>query len=194
MDIVINAFTENPMLLIAVIVFLICVVIGFFGDKYLRSQNKIGKILETDKEEQEGVSEEPRKEEELVETNPTLITSEKVNDVNIESVPGTLPNETNVQNQMINDSVISFDSSAIVDNPFSANNLIMPEETEPVPNQPTDIVNNAVTNPLNNISQEISEPIAPEQYPPENNPQNVMGMPTPFDGQINNDDNINNIF
>lgn len=194
MDMVINAFTENPMLLIAVIVFLICVVIGFFGDKYLRSQNKIGKILENDKEVKEEVPEEPIKEEELVETNPTLITSENVNDVNIEGGPVNLPNETNVQNQMINDSVISFDASATADNPFSANNLTMPEETEPVPNWPTDIVNNVVTNPLNNTSQEISEPIAPEVYPAENNTQGALGNPVPFDGQIVSDENINNIF
>jgi len=194
MDMVINAFTENPMLLVAVIVFLICVVIGFFGDKYLRSQNKIGKILESNKEEKEEVLEETRKEDELLETNPTLITSENVNIVNAQNQTVNLPNETNVQNQMINDSVISFDASAIANNPFSPNNLATSEKTELVSNDPTDIANNVVITPLDNTSQEISEPIVPEVYPAENNPQDVLSNPVPFDGQIISDENINNMF
>lgn len=39
---------SNPTLVIAVIIFILCVIIGFFGDRYLRKQNKIGKILDGD--------------------------------------------------------------------------------------------------------------------------------------------------
>lgn len=36
MESIIDVFLDNPMLLIAIIVFFICVMIGFFGDRYLK--------------------------------------------------------------------------------------------------------------------------------------------------------------
>ncbi len=41
-------FNDNSVLIIAIAVFVLCVIIGFFGDLYLRKQNKIGKILDGD--------------------------------------------------------------------------------------------------------------------------------------------------
>lgn len=41
MDTVINTFLETPMLMVAVIVFFLCVIIGFFGDMYLKKINKM---------------------------------------------------------------------------------------------------------------------------------------------------------
>lgn len=70
-------FIENTTFLVAIIIFVICVIIGFFGDLYLRKQNKIGRLFEFKKKNKE---EQPNKEEEpLVERNEPLITSENVN-------------------------------------------------------------------------------------------------------------------
>ena len=40
-----DIFGDNPMLIIALVVFVLCVIIGFFADRHLRKENKIGKIL-----------------------------------------------------------------------------------------------------------------------------------------------------
>ncbi len=194
MGVIIEAFTENPMLLVAATVFLICVVIGFFGDRYLRSQGKIGKILENDKGEKEEITKESQKADELTETNPTLITSENVNNVNLDTQTTIPVLETEVPYQSINGVATSTDTNTIVDNSPLNNSFVTPQENVSVINQQVDIANNVVTNPLNTQSQEISEPIVPEIYPAENNPQDTLDTSVPFDGQIVSDENINNIF
>lgn len=174
--------TENPMLMISVIVFILCVIIGFFGDRYLRSKNKIGKILDVQKKDdiKSDVNfDEPSNNQELKENNSELITSENINSVsNVENVMA--PSDTTLN---------ASDSDFNIQMP---NQTLNPKINEQSINEVDNF--NLFANDSNNLNQEVSEPIAPEQYPPENNPQNVMGMPTPFDGQINNDDNINNIF
>ena len=73
-----NLFLDSPMLLIAVIVFIVCVIIGFFGDMYLRSQNKIDKILGNDKQTKEENTIDEKEEASRVEETP-LMTSENIN-------------------------------------------------------------------------------------------------------------------
>lgn len=165
-------FIENPMLMVSVIVFIVCVIIGFFGDRYLRSQNKIGKILGGDKKEPRTNSNEVSSNEELKETNPELITSQNINNFNdggnLESQMGY---SNNIENQ-----VQPLNKDANTQNVQNIN-----------------YSGSYVSNP-SNMNQEISEPIVPDAYPPENNPQGLNGSPTPFDGQINTDDHVNNIF
>lgn len=51
--------------IIAIIVFVICFVIGFFGDLYMRKNNKIGSLLDVDKKK----TADDMKEEPAIDTN-----------------------------------------------------------------------------------------------------------------------------
>ncbi len=51
MQTIINYFMDNPNLLIAIIVFVFCVIIGFFADQYLKKQSNINKAIEKKEED-----------------------------------------------------------------------------------------------------------------------------------------------
>lgn len=203
-----NLFLDSPMLLMAVIVFIVCVIIGFFGDRYLRSQNKIDKILGNDKQAKEENTIDEKEEASRVEETP-LMTSENIN-------------QTVTDNTMV--SSLENQSSDFVSQSMAANsNVVQPSINDNFINQPVTQPNNNIINSVNNVDvisqpinyeinnptinnmyQEVSEPISPmvepeniqleENYPPENNPSNVSGQPVPFDGQITTDENVNNMF
>lgn len=203
-----NLFLDSPMLLMAVIVFIVCVIIGFFGDRYLRSQNKIDKILGNDKQAKEENTIDEKEEASRVEETP-LMTSENIN-------------QTATNNTMV--SSLENQSSDFVSQSMAANsNIAQPSINDNFINQPITQPNNNIINSVNNVDvisqpinyeinnptinnmyQEVSEPISPmvepeniqleENYPPENNPSNVSGQPVPFDGQITTDENVNNMF
>ena len=204
-----NLFLDSPMLLIAVIVFIVCVIIGFFGDRYLRSQNKIDKILGNDKQAKEENTIDEKEEASRVEETP-LMTSENIN-------------QTVTDNTMV--SSLENQSSDFVSQSMAANsNVVQPSINDNFINQPVAYPNNNIVNSVNNVDvisqpinseinnpsinnnmyQEVSESISPvvepenipleENYPPENNPSNVSGQPVPFDGQITTDENVNNMF
>lgn len=203
-----NLFLDSPMLLIAVIVFIVCVIIGFFGDRYLRSQNKIDKILGNDKQSKEENTIDEKEEASRVEETP-LMTSENINQIVTDNtmvsslenqssdfVSQSMASNSNVVQPSINDNFIN----QPVTQPN--NNIINSVNNVDVISQP---INYEINNPtINNMYQEVSEPISPvvepenipleEAYPPENNPSNVSGQPVPFDGQITTDENVNNMF
>lgn len=203
-----NLFLDSPMLLIAVIVFIVCVIIGFFGDRYLRSQNKIDKILGNDKQAKEENTIDEKEEASRVEETP-LMTSENIN-------------QTVTDNTMV--SLLENQSSDFVSQSMAVNsNIAQPSINDNFINQPVTQPNNNIVNSVNNVDvisqpinyeinnptinnmyQEVSKSISPvveqenipleEAYPPENNPSNVSGQPVPFDGQITTDENVNNMF
>lgn len=204
-----NLFLDSPMLLMAVIVFIVCVIIGFFGDRYLRSQNKIDKILGNDKQAKEENTIDEKEEASRVEETP-LMTSENIN-------------QTVTDNTMV--SSLENQSSDFVSQSMAANsNVVQPSINDNFINQPVTQPNNNIINSVNNVDvisqpinseinnpsinnnmyQEVSESISPvvepenipleEAYPPENNPSNVSGQPVHFDGQITTDENVNNMF
>lgn len=158
-----NDIINNPMLMIAIGVFALCVIIGFFGDMYLRKQNKIGKIFDDGKNSSKPEEEAPAKTEEVM-------PSENIN--TLEEQPSNMVNQPLSSDMMVNQSIDN------VMNDFN-----------PVANDP-----NIFMGVPNNMNQEISEPIVPDLYPPENNIQDITGQPVAFDGQINTDENINNMF
>lgn len=204
-----NLFLDSPMLLIAVIVFIVCVIIGFFGDMYLRSQNKIDKILGNDKQTKEENIIDEKEEASRVEETP-LITSENINQtVTNNAMESSLENQSSdfvSQSMAVNSNVVQ---PSINDNfinqpvTYPNNNIVNSVNNVDVISQP---INSEINNPSinNNMYQEVSESISPvvepenipleEAYPPENNPSNVSGQPVPFDGQITTDENINNMF
>lgn len=204
-----NLFLDSPMLLMAVIVFIVCVIIGFFGDRYLRSQNKIDKILGNDKQAKEENTIDEKEEASRVEETP-LMTSENIN-------------QTVTDNTMV--SSLENQSSDFVSQSMAVNsNIAQPSINDNFINQPVTQPNNNIINSVNNMDvisqsinseinnpsinnnmyQEVSKSISPvvepenipleEAYPSENNPSNVSGQPVPFDGQITTDENVNNMF
>lgn len=204
-----NLFLDSPMLLMAVIVFIVCVIIGFFGDRYLRSQNKIDKILGNDKQAKEENTIDEKEEASRVEETP-LMTSEIINQtVTDNTMVSSLENQSSdfVSQSMAVNSNITQPSinDNFINQPVTQpnNNIVNSVNNVDVISQP---INSEINNPSinNNMYQEVSESISPvvepenipleEAYPPENNPSNVSGQPVPFDGQITTDENVNNMF
>lgn len=203
-----NLFLDSPMLLIAVIVFIVCVIIGFFGDRYLRSQNKIDKILGNDKQAKEENTIDEKEEASRVEETP-LMTSENINQIATDNtMVSSLENQSSdfvSQSMAANSNVVQPSiNDNFINQPVTQpnNNIINSVNNVDVISQP---INYEINNPtINNMYQEVSEPISPmvepeniqleENYPPENNPSNVSGQPVPFDGQITTDENVNNMF
>lgn len=225
-----NVFSDNPMLIIALVAFLACVVIGFFGDRYLRKQNKIGKILNNNNLKEK--TEETQKVQPVSDTNineAPLITSENVND-NVSVTNEVVSQSFNSTSQ--NDNVATPESSSTVVPSFEApsmnvsddtpiiNDVVAPSFDSPTnndnigdsilttdPNMISNVQNSNLNVLQNNvINEEVSAAITPNieqpvltdsvssDYPAENSPQNVTTTPTPFDGQVTMDENINNMF
>lgn len=64
MNDIVNVITDNKTLIISIIIFFVCVIIGFFGDLYLKKQNKIlsKKDLNDDALQKEETKEETKQE------------------------------------------------------------------------------------------------------------------------------------
>lgn len=149
-------FSVNPMLLIAIVVFVLCLIIGFIGDRHLKKENKIDSLINNDKNKKtndlseentdENVSIEENQEKNVVENtletqpepvmDPVIEPSFDVNfgDTNVsinENVSNTQePLMTNEDQEMgIPADVMNTDSP-------TNENIIFPEE-----NFPQDIVN-----------------------------------------------------
>ena len=204
-----NLFLDSPMLLIAVIVFIVCVIIGFFGERYFRSQNHIDNILGNDIQAKKEKTNDKREKASRVEETP-LMTSENINQtVTDNTMVSSLENQSSdfvSQSMVANSNVVQ---PSINDNfinqpvAYPNNNIVNSVNNVDVISQP---INSEINNPSinNNMYQEVSESISPvvepenipleENYPPENNPSNVSGQPVPFDGQITTDENVNNMF
>ena len=112
MDTVINTFLETPMLMVAVIVFFLCVIIGFFGDMYLKKINKMKTSFDNepevtlDKDESIEESDDSNKEANTEEVVPnsndnTSVSNNTDNNVYIQP---NLENSSSEQNN-INDAI-----------------------------------------------------------------------------------------
>lgn len=187
---------DNPMLLTALIIFLVFVVIGFIGDSYLRKQGKIGSLIPKGKKEK---PQEPTNEETL-ETSEELITSENVNQIENDSsittktssedilpdssVEATMdealntmePDNTSTDGQDTVQSEVQDSVQTEEQNLNETNGTLQP--TEGIMEQP--IENNDVQNE--------------ELYPQENTITEQVNKPQAFDGTISGDENIDNVF
>lgn len=83
MEAIINYFLDSPSLLIAIIVFILCVIIGFFGERYLKKKGSFDKIINNKQEEKTTVQNEEVTKEEDKEPITQPVTSSDV----IEGVP-----------------------------------------------------------------------------------------------------------
>lgn len=253
MDIIMfYAFIENTTILVAIIIFVICVIIGFFGDMYLRKQNKIGRLFEFKKKEKQAEHNEPK--ETLVERNEPLITSENVNVAPVKNEPvingtvnsvnqgaapvswGSVPGTNTTPQTVSNPQPVPVNNVNGTDANLLYNNVTNSFETQQVVpqdafgniNQNTNgaVFNHDVQNqPFNgNVNQPVTSgqgPVSPNMFQeigsmdPGASPnyaektadeisvllKNItdektpdINRPAPFDGNLQNDDNINNMF
>lgn len=185
--------SASPALIASVVIFVVCVVIGFFGDKRLKDEKMLKEQSEKDENKVQTTSDIESSGDNKEEA--PLITSQNINNLdsnnnylsNLYSIGNNVNNNINnvvipeVQdsNQNPNDSITS-SNSVINEEPLASNpSFDVPVQNEPVNPEP--------------INQSIAG------IEPNLNTQNTLnstnnGMPQPFDGQITSDDSINNMF
>lgn len=149
-------FSGNPMLLIAIVVFVLCLIIGFIGDRHLKKENKIDSLINNDKNKKtndlseenkvENVPIKETQEKNVVEntleaqTEPVMDSiTEPSFDVNFGEVNVSInENVSNTQEPLMTNENQEMGIFADVMNakPLTNENIIFPEE-----NFPQDIVN-----------------------------------------------------
>ena len=166
-----DIFGDNPMLIIALVVFVLCVIIGFFADRHLRKENKIGKILIG----YDDISDSDDSSDQSKISDDTLKTGDNSTNSNNKIESDGNDKKDDHLNKAIND-VIGNDSS-ISNNQNNANaNAVVNNQT--LNNQS---VNNAPLNNQNNVNNTL-----PNQNAINNQiSENIMSNP---------DDEINNMF
>lgn len=81
MQTVINYFMDSPTLLIAIIVFIFCVIIGFFGERYLKKTGGINKTMDSKPEDDAKDEQKVVKETEKVTSQADVDNDLKENDL-----------------------------------------------------------------------------------------------------------------
>lgn len=165
----INFLVLNTMALYAVILFAICVIIGFFGDIYMRKNNKIGNIFDFNKNEKNTSNQENKKSlENDVSVDNSLTSDTTITDNNLNNNQNTVDMRmTNniLMDQNLNDGI----NNLMNEIPVTNNNLAS-----------KNIFDNATF--VNNNNSNVNE----------NN--NLVNKPVPFDGNVQNDEQVNNMF
>lgn len=190
-------FTENPMIIVAIVIFIICVVIGFFGDQHFKKKKELKNNLNNEETKETSVASDNKNDN--LSTNNVSFSSQEdvikkdelVNSKNINpfaSIPVNNMPISNNDNPFTNDAVINSVSTSANTNPFASDVVkninqtkdnINPFESSKINSTPVNVVNN---------------PFERNNSFPENSLKEPNGNPVPFDGQINNDENINNMF
>lgn len=180
--------SASPTLIISIVIFVVCVVIGFFGDKRLKNEKMLKEQSEKDKNEAQTTSDIESSEDSK--SDAPLITSQNVNSV-----------DSNDNNDLANLYSIGNDASNNI------NNVTMPNMQEPNQDLNNPVINEEplASNPSFNmpVQNELVN-VAPTNQSsvdvaPNLNTQNTLnstnnGMPQAFDGQITSDDSVNNVF
>ena len=191
---IMQILSASPALIASVVIFVVCVVIGFFGDKRLKDEKMLKEQSEKDENKVQTTSDiessEDNKEEAPLITSQNInnLDSNNINDLsNLYSIGNNVNNNIdnvampNMQepNHDLNNPVIN-NNSAINEEPLASN----PSFNMPVQNEP---VNSVATN-------QSSAGIEPNLSAQNTLNSTNNGMPQPFDGQITSDDSINNMF
>ena len=194
--------SASPALIASVVIFVVCVVIGFFGDKRLKDEKMLKKQSEKDENKVQTTSDIESSEDNKEET--PLITSQNINNLDSNNI-------NNLDSNNINDLSNLYSIGNNVNN--NINNVVIPEvqDSNQNPNDSITSSNSVInaeplaSNPSFNmpVQNEPVSPVATNQssagIEPNLNTQNTLnstnnGMPQPFDGQITSDDSINNMF
>ena len=185
---IMQILSASPTLIISIVIFVVCVVIGFFGDKRLKNEKMLKEQSEKDKNEAQTTSDIESSEDSK--SDAPLITSQNVNSV-----------DSNDNNDLANLYSIGNDASNNI------NNVTMPNMQEPNQDLNNPVINEEplASNPSFNmpVQNELVN-VAPTNQSsvdvaPNLNTQNTLnstnnGMPQAFDGQITSDDSVNNVF
>lgn len=186
--------SASPALIASVVIFVVCVVIGFFGDKRLKDEKMLKEQSEKDENKVQTTSDIESSEDNKEEA--PLITSQNINNLDSNNI-NDLSNLYSIGNNVNN----------------NIDNVAMPNMQEPTHDLNNPVINNnsaineepLVSNPSFNmpVQNESVSPVVTNQssagIEPNLNTQNTLnstnnGMPQPFDGQITSDDSINNMF
>lgn len=215
--------------LYAIIIFVVCVIIGFFGDMYMRKNNKMGNIFDFRKKDK-GITNDVDQKEEKTNTDVD-IPNDNINTINQNSINGAISDvgQNNLNNNVIsnddflNQSINSVNNNTInevslannsmsnihqngveattnndqnkVGNTVINNNDLLDQGINSIINEASlnndNIVNNNVVENNNlfgsNDFVNVSDPVF-------NDNKEMVSRPVPFDGNAQNDDQINNMF
>lgn len=186
--------STSPALIASVVIFVVCVVIGFFGDKRLKDEKMLKEQSEKDENKVQTTSDIESSGDNKEEAS--LITSQNINNLdsnNINDISNLYSIGNNVNNNIDNVAMPNMqEPTHDLNNPVINNNSVINEEplaSNPSFNMP---VQNEPVSPV--VTNQSSAGIEPNL-----NTQNTLnsinnGMPQPFDGQITSDDSINNMF
>lgn len=156
-------FTENPMIIVAIVIFIICVVIGFFGDQHFKKKKELERIINDNEK-----------------NNSNINNDQPSGDEVSGELAGIVENQKNINGS---DSISSINDGVIQTN--------LENSTQ------DNSINDAIESSLSNINAQVNNE-SKQQWNnnslPENNINEPTGNPVPFDGQINNEENINNMF
>lgn len=191
---IMHILSASPALIASVVIFVVCVVIGFFGDKRLKDEKMLKEQSEKDENKVQTTSDIESSEDNKEEAS--LITSQNINNLdsnNINDLSNLYSIGNNVNNNIDNVAMPNMqEPNHDLNNPVINNNSAINEE--PLASNPS------FSMPVQN---EPVSPVATNQssagIEPNLNAQNTLnstnnGMPQPFDGQITSDDSINNMF
>lgn len=165
MDMLLNLFSGKVYIILIIVIFFLCVIIGFFGDKRLKDKNEIKKLKENSKKENDKI-------EEVISPAPTV--NVQSNSLNIFDSSTFAPNNVAPANpgNLSNQDPASNVTSNIINN----NQNVSVNSNTITTSQPT-LVNNA------NLSEQSTNSFV--------NGQQVSNF---NNGNVHADENVNNVF
>ena len=141
MNNIVNIITDNKTLIISIVIFFICVIIGFFGDLYLKKHNK---ILSKNNKNDDALHKVEKKEEETLDnkdinstyesnditvdnpSNNELLNTNFVNNGDISSNNNEVFNEPNISNDNKEDTYQYSNINFNTDDDNKFNNMFLP--------------------------------------------------------------------
>lgn len=210
MESLIQFLVDNPMILYAIIAFIICVIIGFFGDKYLTKQKSIEKMLK--EEEFKKSSEDSELENLEVQESATLMTSENINDLSQTQTQTTMNSNQNPSvdfmdfnaRQQPQPNTNMFDNGVATRSEVNVQsqnqNVFNNEPTQSMnafdnPNQSfvqNDVLSNGVQQ--NDLGVNQGMQTSSFEFPAQNVVSNEVPSTNPFSNPMNNGSEVNNSF
>ena len=113
MNNIVNIITDNKTLIISIVIFFICVIIGFFGDLYLKKHNK---MLSKNNKNDDALHKVEKKEEETLDTKDINSTYES-NDITVDNPSNNELLNTN----FVNNGDISSNNNEVFNEPNISN-------------------------------------------------------------------------
>ncbi len=201
---------DNPMILYAIIAFIICVIIGFFGDKYLTKQKNIEKMLK--EKESEKISADSEAEKLVMQESTPLMTSESVNNFSQNQTQTTIDNSQNPSVDFMSFNV----QQQVQPNTNVFNNGFVNQNEVNLENQNQNVFNNEPVQSMNafdNVNQSFVQndvlsngvqqndlgvnqgmQTSSFEFPAQNVVSNEVPSTNPFSNPMNNGSEVNNSF